>query len=333
MRMVFGLLALVLAAGPALGQEKEVIRVPGALSGLPFSPAVRVGNLLFLSGQIGTVPGTRGVVPGGIEAETRQVMENIKAVLEHAGSSMERVVKCTVFLGDIADYETFLNELDKVWKGCFEALVPGGRMVVVVGDVCLSRKKHGRHHVIPLHADITAHCRKVGFDNLTPIFWYKIANASYEAEGNGAGFLGKPFEPNSVVKNDVEFILMLRKPGGYRSPSPQKRLLSVIPAAEHRKWFRQVWEDLPGESTKEHPAPYPLEVAERLVRMFSFYGDTVLDPFAGTGTTSVAASRLGRDSIGIEITPEYLAIAERRLKEELSSLHAKHTLKVVRSRE
>jgi 2-iminobutanoate/2-iminopropanoate deaminase len=102
--MVFGLLALVLAAGPAHGQEKEVIRVPGALSGLPFSPAVRVGNLLFLSGQIGTIPGSRDLAPGGIEGQTRQTLENIKTVLGHAGSSMDRVVKCTVFLANIADF-------------------------------------------------------------------------------------------------------------------------------------------------------------------------------------------------------------------------------------
>lgn len=97
-------MALAVGAGNAAAQEKEVIVAPGALPGLPFSSAVRVGNLLFLSGQIGSKAGTRGVVPGGIEAETRQTLENIKAVLEHAGSSLERVVKCTVFLGDMQNY-------------------------------------------------------------------------------------------------------------------------------------------------------------------------------------------------------------------------------------
>lgn len=104
MRAIVVLLAIAVAGTPAAGQDKEVIQMPGASLGLPFSSAVRVGNLLFLSGQIGTVPGTRGLAPGGIEGQTRQTLENIKAVLEHAGSSMERVVKCTVFLGNIADY-------------------------------------------------------------------------------------------------------------------------------------------------------------------------------------------------------------------------------------
>ena len=103
-----------------------------------------------------------------------------------------------------------------------------------------------------------------------------------------AAFLGKPYEPNAVIKNDIEFILMQRKPGGYRSPSVATRVLSVIGEANHREWFQQIWTGLTGASTRNHPAPYPLELAERLIRMFSFVGDTVLDPFLGTGTTTLA---------------------------------------------
>jgi DNA modification methylase len=106
-------------------------------------------------------------------------------------------------MGHIESYEEFLSELDKVWAHCFRALVPGWRLVCVVGDVCLSRRKNGgRHTVVPLHASIQEHCRAIGFDNLAPIIWHKISNAAYEAEGAG-GFLGKPFEPNAVIKNDI----------------------------------------------------------------------------------------------------------------------------------
>jgi modification methylase len=216
-------------------------------------------------------------------------------------------------MGEIADYELFLRELDEVWKHCFHALVPGGRLICVVGDVCLSRKRNdGRHTVVPLHASIQEHCRKIGFDNLAPIIWHKISNASYEVE-NGSKFLGKPYEPNSVIKNDVEFILMERKPGGYRSPSVATRILSLVSADNYQKWFQQIWMGLTGASTKDHPAPYPLELAERLIRMFSFAGDTVLDPFMGTGTTSLAAYRWGRSSIGCEIDSYYFEYAHRRL--------------------
>jgi modification methylase len=218
-------------------------------------------------------------------------------------------------LGHHEDYESFLVQLDRVWRHCYEALVPGGRLICVVGDVCLSRKKNnGRHTVVPLHASIQENCRRIGFDNLAPIIWHKIANAVYEAEGNGGGFLGKPYEPNAVIKNDIEFILMERKPGGYRSPSIATRVLSLIADADHKAWFQQIWSGLTGASTRNHPAPYPVELAERLIRMFSFAGDTVLDPFLGSGTTALAAMQCGRNSIGYEIDPGYLRKARRRIE-------------------
>jgi DNA modification methylase len=223
-------------------------------------------------------------------------------------------------LGHVEDYDQFLQELDKVWKQCFQALVPGGRLICVVGDVCLSRRENGgRHTVVPLHSSIQEHCRKLGFDNLAPIIWHKISNAAYEVEG-GSTFLGKPYEPNSVIKNDIEFILMERKPGGYRAPDISTKVLSVISAENHKKWFQQIWSGVTGASTKQHPAPYPTELAERLVRMFSFVGDTVLDPFMGTGTTTVAAAKWGRNSIGFEIDRHYYKMAQKRISEETSSL-------------
>jgi DNA modification methylase len=231
-------------------------------------------------------------------------------------------------MGHISDYEEFLVELDRIWERCYHALVPGGRLVCVVGDVCLSRRKNaGRHTVVLLHASIQEHCRKIGFDNLAPIIWYKIANAAYEVE-NGSGFLGKPYESNAVIKNDIEFILMQRKPGGYRTPSVAARVLSVISSENHKEWFQHVWSGLTGASTREHPAPFPLELAERLIRMFSFVGDTVLDPFLGTGTTTVAAAKWGRNSIGFEIDEHYHDLAVRRIKHDTSSLFSKTTINV-----
>lgn len=235
-------------------------------------------------------------------------------------------------MGFIEDYEEFLTELDKVWAHCLRVLVPGGRVVCVVGDVCLSRRKNeGRHTVVPLHSSIQEHCRRLGFDNLAPIIWHKISNAAYEVENGSPGFLGKPYEPNAVIKNDIEFILMERKAGGYRTPSVAARVLSVISAENHQAWFQQIWTGVTGASTKQHPAPYPLELAERLVRMFSFVGDTVLDPFLGTGTTAVAASRWGRNSIGTEIDPHYLDLATKRLHEESAKLFGKMAVRIHRS--
>ena len=227
-------------------------------------------------------------------------------------------------LGHVNDYESFLGELEKVWREVFRVLVPGGRLVCVVGDVCVSRRKFGRHLVFPLHADICVLCRKIGFDNLNPIIWHKIANASFEVE-NGSKFLGKPYEPNAIIKNDMEFILMQRKPGGYRKPTEVQRKLSKIDKKDFNSWFQQIW-NITGASTRKHPAPFPLELASRLVRMFSFHGDTVLDPFCGTGTTIVASLRYGRNSIGIDIDPEYCRMAARILKKESSNLFLKTEL-------
>lgn len=223
-------------------------------------------------------------------------------------------------LGDVADYECFMDELDKVWRHCYRALVPGGRVVCVVGDVCLARRRNnGRHMVVPLHADISVRSRRVGFDYLTPIFWNKIANASYEVE-NGSSFLGKPYEPNAIIKNDVEYILMLRKPGGYRKPTDEQRRLSKLSKEDHATFFRSFWTDVPGASTREHPAPYPVDLARRLVRMFSFVEDTVLDPFAGTCSTTVAAMHTGRNSIANEIDPKYLELGKREVRNSAAEL-------------
>ena len=217
-------------------------------------------------------------------------------------------------LGAIEDYELFLDEMDKVWAECARVLSPGGRICCVVGDVCLPRRKLGRHLVMPLHSDIQVRSRVLGLDTLTPIIWHKIANAVTEAKGNGAGFFGKPYQPGAVVKNDVEYILFLRKGGEYRKPSPLQKALSMLSKREMQHWWRPIWTDVRGASTRTgHPAPFPSELAERLIRMFSFAGDTVLDPFLGTGSTTIAAIGAGRNSIGVDIDADYIELASKNI--------------------
>jgi site-specific DNA-methyltransferase (adenine-specific) len=215
-------------------------------------------------------------------------------------------------LGHISDADEFHRELGRVWERCFDQLVPGGRMCIVVGDVCRSRKSFGRHVVEPLHARILLECQRLGFDPLAPIIWSKISNMVTEVEGNGAPFLGKPYEPNAIVKNDIEYILQFRKPGGYRHPTQLQRDMSLIDKSEHAKWFQQIWMDVPGEVQRAHPAPFPKEIARRLIGMFSFVGDTVLDPFWGTGNTTLAAIDMHRSSIGFELEPTYIEHARKR---------------------
>jgi len=223
-------------------------------------------------------------------------------------------------LGNIESYQSFLLEMDKVWSECLRILVPGGRVACVVGDVCISRRKGGRHHVLPLSADFQVCARRVGFDNLTPIRWLKISNMKLEASKSGR-YLGKPNLPNGIVKNDIENILFFRKPGGYRKPTKEMERLSRIETEDYVNWFSPVWSDIKGQRRKDHPAPYPSEIPKRLIRMFSFAGDTVVDPFGGTGSTAFAALQTGRSSISVEIEPAYVTLMESRLR-SLGSVHA-----------
>ena len=138
-----------------------------------------------------------------------------------------------------------------------------------------------------------------------------------ETVGNGSGYYGKPYQPNGVIKNDVEYVLFMRKGGEYRKPSHIQKALSMLTKHEQRTWFQQIWTDIRGASTRAgHPAPFPVEVAARLIRMFSFAGDSILDPFLGTGSTTVAAIREGRNSIGNEIDPKYFGLAVANVKAE-----------------
>lgn len=279
-------------------------------------------SVRLIEHAIQTIPTTHRLYRGDARGMSSLKPESVHLVLTSPPYwTLKEYRDSDAQLGHIENYDRFLEQLDKVWEHCFRALVAGGRLICVVGDVCLSRRENaGRHTVVPLHASIQEHCRTLGFDNLAPIIWHKISNAAYEVENGASGFLGKPYEPNAVIKNDIEFILMQRKPGGYRAPDMATKILSLISAENHKKWFQQIWAGVTGASTKDHPAPYPIELAERLVRMFSFVGDTVLDPFLGTGTTTVAAAKWGRNSVGFEVDSHYFRLAQDRITKETSSL-------------
>jgi modification methylase len=250
---------------------------------------------------------------------------NLKAYASGAGGRQ---------LGRIGDYEAFLGELDRVWRECARVLVPGGRICCVIGDILIPRRADGRHRVLPLPSDIQVRSRNNGLDNLTPILWFKIGNRTNEAGGGSSGYYGKPYQPGAIIKNDHEHILMLRKPGGYRTTPMIQKALSMLQREEMDAWMRPVWSDIRGASLRDgHPAPFPPELAERLIRMYSFAGDTILDPFAGSGSTAVAAIRAGRNSISIEIEQEYLNSSTCRAAQEAAGrLVESHSAIVIDSR-
>jgi modification methylase len=221
-------------------------------------------------------------------------------------------------LADIVSYEKFVDAMADAMRECYRVLTPGGRIAVNVGDVLRSRSKHGTHEVLPLSADLTVACRRIGFSALTGIIWQKMSNCSYE-EGRG-GVLGQPGMPRMVIKSETENILLFKKPGPNFSATKEQREASRIAKDEWQKWVRGIWSDIPGQRAgANHPAPYPVEVPYRLIRMLSYTGPeahTVLDPFAGGFTTAKAAMRAQRHSASVEIAPGYFRRGIEILQEE-----------------
>lgn len=214
-------------------------------------------------------------------------------------------------MGDMA-FEDWSDGMRELLLHLLDLTVEGGRAAINVGDVCVSRRRAGRHYTLPLAASLTMSAFDGGWDVLTPIRWEKVANITLEASSS-SGVLGKPNQPGGVIKNDAESVLLLRKPGAYRRPTDEQIQSAHIPSDDYRQLFRGVWRDVAGTSSPDHPAPFPLAIPSRLIRMFSFPGDTVLDPFAGTGTTLLAARLLDRKAIGIEVEERYCELIAKRL--------------------
>ncbi len=225
-------------------------------------------------------------------------------------------------LGAVEDYEKFLTELDRVWSECVRVLIPGGRLCCVVGDVCIPRERRLADTMSSrFMPTLQSAFANFGLDSLTPILWFKIANgARLRRRAMEQASMESPIQPGAIVKNDFEYILFFRKGGTYRSPSTVQKALSMLSKDEMKGWLKTAWTDIKGESTRRgHPAPFPVELAERLIRLFSFAGDIVLDPFVGTGTTTLAAMNVGRSSIGTDCDPNFVSMARERLLRALLS--------------
>lgn len=204
----------------------------------------------------------------------------------------------------------YLYDLSRVWRECWRVLMPGRRLCINIGDQFARAVIYGQYKVIPLHAEIIAQCETIGFDYLGAIIWQKKTTMR---PSGGAVVMGSfPYPPNGIVELDYEYILLFRKPGKGASPSPEVREASALTTDEWKTFFSGHWQ-FAGERQAFHEAMFPEELPRRLIRMFSFVGETVLDPFVGSGTTLKAALELNRNAIGYEIQVDYLPLIRQRL--------------------
>ncbi len=207
----------------------------------------------------------------------------------------------------------YLKDLYRVWKECFRVLLPGRRLCINIGDQFARSIIYGRYKVIPLHAEIISQCEDIGFDYMGSIIWQKKTTMNTTG---GATVMGSyPYPPNGIIEIDYEFILVFKKPGNGNAIQSEIKKESILSKEDWKNYFKGHW-NFGGAKQIAHEAMFPEELPLRLIKMFSFVGETVLDPFLGSGTTMKAALKLRRNAIGYEINPDCLKIIKDKIREE-----------------
>jgi len=207
-------------------------------------------------------------------------------------------------------YENYINNLNLVWKECYRILHKGCRLCVNIGDQFARAVYYGRYKVIPIREEIIKFCEIIGFDYMGAIIWQKVTTSN--TTGGGLQMGSYPYPRNGILKIDYEFILIFKKLGEAPKPTKEQKELSKISPEEWNTFFVGHWY-LNGVKQDNHIAMFPEELPGRLIKMFSFVGDAILDPFTGSGTTNLAAKNLNRNSIGYEINKEYINIIKNKL--------------------
>lgn len=208
-------------------------------------------------------------------------------------------------------YENYINNLNLVWKECFRVLHNGCRLCVNIGDQFARAVYYGRYKVIPIREEIIKFCENIGFDYMGAIIWQKVTTS--HTTGGGVQMGSYPYPRNGILKLDYEFILVFKKLGDSPKPTKEQKELSKMTAEEWNIFFAGHW-NFSGVKQVGHIAMFPEELPRRLIKMFSFVGETILDPFTGSGTTSLAAKNSDRNSVGFEINPEFIPIIKEKLK-------------------
>jgi DNA modification methylase len=203
----------------------------------------------------------------------------------------------------------YLRDLYRVFSECYRVLEKGSRFCVNIGDQFARSVVYGKYKVIPIHAEVISMCEEIGFDYMGAIIWQKKTTMNTTG---GAVIMGSfPYPPNGIIEIDYEFILIFKKEGK-RKVTKDRKELSILSKEEWKEYFSGHWR-FGGAKQVEHEAVFPEELPKRLIKMFSFVGDKVLDPFAGSGTTLKSALELGREAIGYEINPEFVELVKRKV--------------------
>ncbi len=208
------------------------------------------------------------------------------------------------------NYEAYINHLNLTWKECYRVLQPGCRLCINIGDQFARSVYYGRYKVISIHSEIIRFCEAVGFDFMGSIIWQK--NTTMNTTGGGSVMGSFPHPRNGIVKLDFEYILLFKKQGTAPKPTEEQKSKSAMTVEEWNAWFNGHWH-FGGVRQDQHLAMFPEELPRRLIKMFSFPGENVLDPFLGSGTTSVVAKQLERNSCGYEINPDFIPIIEKKM--------------------
>jgi len=207
-------------------------------------------------------------------------------------------------------YEQYINNLNLVWSECFRTLHKGCRLCINIGDQFARSVYYGRYKIIPIRTEIIKFCETVGFDYMGAVIWQKVTTCNTTG---GASVMGSyPYPRNGILKLDYEFILIFKKRGKAPSVSKNIKQKSILSKEEWNQYFSGHW-NFAGEKQNGHLAMFPEELPKRLIKMFSFVGDTVMDPFLGSGTTTLAAKKLLRNSIGYEINKDFEKTIRKKL--------------------
>jgi site-specific DNA-methyltransferase (adenine-specific) len=215
-------------------------------------------------------------------------------------------------------YENYINNLNLVWKECYRTLHNGCRLCINIGDQFARAVYYGRYKVIPIREEIVKFCENIGFDYMGAIIWQKVTTSN--TTGGGVQMGSYPYPRNGILKLDYEFILVFKKLGDSPKPTKEQKELSKMTAEEWNTFFAGHW-NFAGTRQSGHIAMFPEELPRRLIKMFSFVGETVLDPFAGSGTTALAAKNTDRNSVGYEINPEFIPIIKEKLEVHQNDLN------------